>query len=371
MNSIQNIHELETFCATYPKEQHKLELTKEVLIFGAGKFGRNLCSILVKSGYKIAGFVETNPKQQEINGIPVIKRSELTSVHREMQLIIGIYNREMPLDELQLIANNDGFKNIYMPWHIYTEFGAELGWRYWLSSPQLIINGLQNIRSVYHRLSDEKSKQCLLNIVTFRLGYNLDYAGFKHEDNQYFNDLTLLNTESNSLNYVDGGAYNGDTYLELLTLRNINSAVLFEPDQDNYKQLIRNFGTSNSLAYCLPIALTDNYSILTFNSDDGEGAAISDQGKSHIATAALDDLIHGNNVNFIKLDVEGAEALAIKGASKLINQCRPILAISLYHKPADIWEIPLLIDALCKNYRFYIRQHHYNSFESVFYAIPD
>jgi hypothetical protein len=70
------------------------------------------------------------------------------------------------------------------------------------------------------------------------------------------------------------------------------------------------------------------------------------------------------------MDIEGAEALALIGAKKIIKKCRPILAISYYHKPDDIWEIPLLLEKQCENYKFYLRQHLYNSFESVLYAIP-
>jgi len=76
------------------------------------------------------------------------------------------------------------------------------------------------------------------------------------------------------------------------------------------------------------------------------------------------------NIDFIKLDVEGAEAQVLNGARNAIQRCRPVLALSLYHNPQDLWTLPELIFEICEDYNFYIRQHYHNSFESVFYAVP-
>jgi hypothetical protein len=86
---------------------------------------------------------------------------------------------------------------------------------------------------------------------------------------------------------------------------------------------------------------------------------------------ALDDLLRGQSTDFIKLDVEGGEIAALKGAADVILRCRPVLAISFYHRPQDLWEIPQLLRTLCPDYQFFLRQHYFNSFDSVLYAVPD
>lgn len=94
-------------------------------------------------------------------------------------------------------------------------------------------------------------------------------------------------------------------------------------------------------------------------------------GNTHIATAALDDVLPGAMVDFLKIDIEGAEALALRGAHKLITRSRPVIAMSLYHKQQDLWELPELLFNLCTDYRFHVRQHFFNSFDAVLYAVPE
>jgi FkbM family methyltransferase len=212
-------------------------------------------------------------------------------------------------------------------------------------------------------LSDELSKQHLLDICLFRLGLKNNYSNVVDNCPQYFNELTLSNKD---IQYIDGGAYNGDSYKHLLNVANVTDAYLFEPDLKNYNLLVENINS----ALCIPLALSDNYRILSFNADNGEGSSISSQGSSHIAATSIDNIIGNKLINFIKLDVEGAEVDAINGARNVIKNNRPVLAISLYHKPQDLWEIPFALLDTCKNYSFYIRQHYYNSFDSVLYAVP-
>lgn len=76
------------------------------------------------------------------------------------------------------------------------------------------------------------------------------------------------------------------------------------------------------------------------------------------------------SVDFIKLDVEGAEADVIKGAIKTIKNNKPKLAISLYHKPEDLYFLPRLINELSPDYAFYIGHHHASLHETILYASP-
>ena len=69
------------------------------------------------------------------------------------------------------------------------------------------------------------------------------------------------------------------------------------------------------------------------------------------------------------MDIEGSELRALQGAKRLIQQYKPKLAISIYHKPEDTIDIPYYIHELVPEYRFYIRHYSYSPAETILYAI--
>lgn len=350
--------------------QRTLSPARPVWIFGAGQFGRDLCKVLLTQNFKVRGFIETQPRVDQFMNLPVRSWQQLNDTDRQDQLIIGIYNRGMPLDALDTLAREAGFRDVMMPWDGYGQFEAQLGWRYWLSGRNPLLLQLDAIEASHDLLSDATSQACLRDIVRFRLGLHHGYGSFRHDEPQYFNALTLHGDGRKPIHYVDGGAYNGDTLLDLSAVRSIERAYLFEPDAENFAALQKNLRDKDIPMHCLPLALSDGYHMLSFNAGNGEAGTISVNGTVHIAAMALDDLLRGQSTDFIKLDVEGGEIAALNGAADLIQRSRPVLAISFYHRPQDLWEIPQLLRDLCPDYQFFLRQHYFNSFDSVLYAVP-
>lgn len=89
---------------------------------------------------------------------------------------------------------------------------------------------------------------------------------------------------------------------------------------------------------------------------------------------SIDDMVAERgieNVDFIKMDIEGFELPALKGAMDTIKRHRPKLAISLYHRIDDFFEIPLFLKEHFPFYTFYL--DHYTIFgeETVLYARAD
>jgi len=74
------------------------------------------------------------------------------------------------------------------------------------------------------------------------------------------------------------------------------------------------------------------------------------------------------HVDFIKMDIEGAELSALKGAVETIKEFKPNLAICVYHKGKDILEIPEYLISIVPEYNFYLK-HNTDSFgETVLYC---
>lgn len=88
---------------------------------------------------------------------------------------------------------------------------------------------------------------------------------------------------------------------------------------------------------------------------------------------AIDGLVEQENLDrlsFIKMDIEGAELDALKGAEASIRRFRPKLAISLYHSLSDFHTIPAWIESLDLGYRFHLKHATIHAEETVLFARP-
>lgn len=87
-----------------------------------------------------------------------------------------------------------------------------------------------------------------------------------------------------------------------------------------------------------------------------------------IESVTVDEIVQENVVTLIKMDVEGSELESLKGCKKTIERCKPRLAISIYHKPEDIFTIPNYILKLNDSYKFRLRHYSSSPCETVLYA---
>ena len=62
-------------------------------------------------------------------------------------------------------------------------------------------------------------------------------------------------------------------------------------------------------------------------------------------------------VDYIKLDIEGAELDMLHGAAKTISRWKPKMAISAYHKPEDLWTLAGYVKSLRSDYEFKFRHY--------------
>lgn len=112
----------------------------------------------------------------------------------------------------------------------------------------------------------------------------------------------------------------------------------------------------------------DNNSKLYFSSNSSS-TKISNDGDIEVDVIKLDDFFKAHEApTFIKMDIEGAELAALKGCAETISRYKPKLAICVYHKPEDIFEIPEYILSLNPDYKMYLR--HYTNLvnETVLYC---
>lgn len=131
----------------------------------------------------------------------------------------------------------------------------------------------------------------------------------------------------------------------------------------------------------------NNYHLQCAGLADASGTAVFDdlRDSSHIAAGkekdapgavvcqleTIDEFCHKNHlshIDCIKLDIEGAELSALRGGAETIKKCHPRLIICLYHKPADMTEIPLYIKSLVPEYELFLSHCSCQFIDTILYA---
>lgn len=172
--------------------------------------------------------------------------------------------------------------------------------------------------------------------------------------------------------FIDGGCYDCSTSMLFSEWcdNKYEKIFAFEPDEQNFTRCKKKSEQILKMEV-LNKGLWDCDKELTFAADCGQGSKITEQSENtiRIFTTSIDKVVKDEKVTLIKLDVEGAELKALQGARNTILRDRPRLAVSIYHKPEDIFEIPSYILSLHKDYKLYMRHYQLSEHETILYAI--
>lgn len=227
-------------------------------------------------------------------------------------------------------------------------------------------------------LSDERSKDVVETIISGWIMEDIpdDYFSAIYDRNQYFDSSIVRLSEAEC--FVDCGAYTGDTTVDFLQrVTDFNGTIYqFELDPSIYKELCNKMevykGRVDIVSF--PYGVSDKESEVIINSGDRSSRILSDADNNSNTikgkVVSLDEVLKDKMVTFIKMDVEGSEWAALHGAKKLIQEQHPALSICLYHKPEDLFRIPLYIKSLMPEYQIFIRHYTDLLWETVCYAIP-
>lgn len=188
--------------------------------------------------------------------------------------------------------------------------------------------------------------------------YLPEYYKGTEETVAYFCDPELA--PEGEVTFIDVGAYTGDSFVPVQSFYGgrMRKYIGFEPDENSLKKLKQCIKEQNTQAEIeiFPYALgLEDRKIRFFNA--GETSVISENGEVVLEQKAFDNLPGTVPVGdaMVKMDIEGAELGALQGMQNFIKEHQPYLAICLYHKEQDLFEIADYIKSLNSGYRLYIR----------------
>lgn len=219
-------------------------------------------------------------------------------------------------------------------------------------------------------LEDDFSRKTLQTVIRYRLSPNTKILLPIVKGAQYF-PRSILRKMENEV-FIDGGGYVGDTIVAFASFWGKNywkKIYTWEPNEINRSKLtktIEQYGFKN--INVIPFGLWSEKSELSF-SMHGAASCISKNGTIRVSVDTIDNLCANEKVTYIKMDIEGSELQALQGAKDVICRDKPRLAISIYHKPEDYYEIPFYIKQLVPEYKLYIRHHKFSMNDTICYAV--
>lgn len=340
-----------------------------IVICGAGYIAQITWEFMQKRGLS-ADYVAVDEQYltQDIHfyGLPVTSFETLTHSGKQYNYIIAmqhfsdVLREKLAQSSREMLFYDCAFIGVNSP-EIFTYE--------WCKANDAVLNDF------YTSLEDVRSQETLLAYLNQRICAREGYYAQQLHTQHYF-PQELITLGENEV-FVDCGAFNGDSIDGFMRALARNDAgpperiFAFEPDTETFALLQKNT-SSLPQCLCLPNGVWHEKTSMYFNASNSLSSSIDDEsGALKVDLLTIDEVTAGHDVSFIKMDIEGAELAALKGAQKTITAHQPILAISLYHKPEDLITIPQFIHELHRDYRFWLRAHHPRfAYEMVLYAIP-
>lgn len=196
------------------------------------------------------------------------------------------------------------------------------------------------------------------------------------DEQQYF-DNDFMHPRKERF-FVDGGAFHLETAERCLDWNQghgIEGILSYEPDPINAgicRQRLSAWPVNEELrrnSAVINAGLSDQPATMNFLAGGTSASHFrgTEEGVS-IPLVTVDETVGNRFVSFIKLDVEGFELQALKGAEKTVRRCRPRMAVCAYHRLGDLLELPQWILDVDPSYQMRLRMYSNEYLEIVLYA---
>ncbi|MCP4219228.1 MAG: FkbM family methyltransferase [bacterium] len=367
---------------------------RTIVLYGGGTGGINFLKLLKKArpDLHIRCFIDSF-KEGEQNGLPVIRANDFfsgTPSHFQV-LVTSIFWRDIENALLKAgIANYILVPQAFLQISFYdyiernphrvpaeipcssTRFTAEDWQRYGLElgqTRQLLAH--EEDRRLFDILSGKHSRfnTCLEEIACF---LKEKEPAFQYVEFTDFRNIKMV---------IEAGVFNGQDTLNFAKRILPDGKVYgFEPFTDAYlnSPLKKKLDANDSITI-IDRGLWSNKARLSFKIC-GHGSRIINERDNResddivsIDVISIDEFVRENRiqkVDFIKLDIEGAEMEALKGAVNTLKNHRPQLAICIYHSQKDLFEIPLFLNGVLSNYEYRLGHYTLGFAETIWYGKP-
>ena len=343
--------------------------TAPVVLFGAGELSWYILQYLRCHGVEPVGVCDNNSaKQGKLHlGLPVYRYDDLKEklgVEYNIVLSVGPQYKTAICSQLADAKENNPI------WYLrgYEVCGEKINYQY-------IREHEAEFENAYLSFVDDHSKRVFINVLNAKISGDFILYEEIMSQLEYFDESVVKLTDTEVL--LDVGAYKGDDIVEFTKQTNGKYCfiIAFEPDKKTMS-ILQNTIAQNSIqkVEVHNIGAWNKQTALRFN-DGREGSSRVSESVDEvfptttIEVDTIDNILYGRRVTYISMDIEGAEHNALLGAEQTIKKWKPKMAVCVYHKREDLFDILLLLKSFVPEYKFYLRHYSDNQTETVLYAV--
>lgn len=330
---------------------------KPIILYGMGNGADKILDVLELKGIKADGIFASDGfvRDKMFRGFQIENLKYFEDKYKDFTVLLCFGSAR---DEV--IAN---IKKIKSKHELYAPDVPVYGKN--LFDIEFALKNRERLEWVYGMLADEISKRTFKNTVLYKITGDIDYL-FDCEvsqDEPYESFFTLSESE----NYLDLGAYRGDTVSDFLSRVNgYSSITAVEPDIKNFKKL-ENYAKALEKTALINACVLDKCEEVSFDMTSSRGSSAG-KGNYEIKSVKVDSIC--KSATFIKADIEGAELKMLDGAKEVIKKNNPKMAISCYHRSEDLFTLPEKVLNINGKYKIFMR--HFKSlpaWDTCFYFV--
>ena len=342
-----------------------------IVLCGTGRLGRITLAGLRRAGVEPVAIADNNVRVQgsRVDGIEVLSVPD--AVQRFAQdavFVTTIYTARPLRDQLTSLGARVASSRALFFHHpqVFLPHGS-IQW------PSGILDDAKDALSGLSAWWDDASRDEYVAQINWQLLLAVEMPPWMPAAETYFPGELIRLSDHESV--VDCGAFDGDTLRAVLdrTGGRFKHFLGLEPDPGNHAKLAAFVDALpaevRSRISTRQVAVHAERATLRFESGDGAGSNLTEAGDLEVQAERLDEIVGDLAPTFLKMDIEGAEPLAISGARQTLRRHSPTLAICLYHRREHLWEVPRLILEANPRYRLSLRRHSDESWETVCYGV--
>ena len=329
---------------------HLAQTDKKVVMYGMGNGADKILSVCAERGIEICDFFASDDfvRGHSFRGKRVLSYSEAKEKYGKDNMIVLLSFASSLDDVLENVYRIAEECELYAP--DVPVCGTEL------FDAEFYERNEQKIAHVRSLLADQESKSIYDSIISYKLSGNVAHLRYS------YSDFSLVLSDVLGAEKIrcaaDLGAYNGDTVREMLAIAPLETAIAAEPDRRNFKKLSAwAEGVEGITVTCHRAAISDTVGLSPFDASGNRNAGLATGREtllSAVETTTVDLLAGKGPVDYIKYDVEGAEAAALRGSKGVIAREMPRLKVACYHRSEDLFTLPLLLKEIAPDHDIYL-----------------